>query len=203
MAATDPIDRPLLAHPGDDPYEIEWPDDTKELRDAELARKEALAAIVPAPRFLTAAVLGLGIVVLFLLPVALASTQPSIFTAFFAPLAIAGLVLGGPVLLLLDRINSRLPRAIPELLHLVLGFAVGAIWTWVIITNFQDQLFDEDGQLNVVRQIATIFVGSMGATAFLTVFLYVDKARLKRKAIFLSAILLLVALVMSIVANVT
>ena len=47
----------LVAKPGDDPYELDWPDDAKELRAAERAAKAKAAAVKPVPRLFAATVI--------------------------------------------------------------------------------------------------------------------------------------------------
>src|SRR6187431_165198 len=96
-------DRPGIT-PADDPYEFEWPDDAKEERAAERAAETKKAEVNPAPRLLTALVLGIGVVLVFIFPVALVAGAIGFWIAVAAPVIVGGIVLGLLPAVLLERV---------------------------------------------------------------------------------------------------
>ena len=86
-------ERPSIT-PADDPYEFDWPDDAKAERAAEREKAAARDAVRPAPLYLSAIVIGVGMVLAFMLPIAVVTGQFGWFIAFAGPVIIGGLVLG-------------------------------------------------------------------------------------------------------------
>ena len=122
--------------PSDDPYEFDWPDDAKEQRAAERAAEANRKHVKPAPLYLSAIVIGTGMVLLLILPVALVAGAISFFVAVAAPIVIGGLIVAFLPAVLLQRATATWRRGLPELAFLVLGLMIGAGWTWVVMTLF-------------------------------------------------------------------
>lgn len=144
--------------PADDPYEFDWPDDAKEERAAQRATEAKRAAVKPAPLLLSAVVIGIGVVLLFILPIAVVAGALTVWIAMAAPVVLGGLVLALLPALLLQRATLTWRRGLPEIAFLVLGVALGAGWSWVFITLF-------DGP-SAFRVRAAVFMGTAVAAAF-------------------------------------
>src|SRR5690606_31219641 len=142
-----------IAASGEDPYEINWPDDAKEMRAAERERAAQRASTRPAPRYLTAIVLGLSIVLGFIAPVAFVIGAPGILIGFAAPVVFAGLIVAFPAAALLERVSRRWRTGLPELAFLVLGIAIGYGWTHFLISLAPSDLFESAAEFEFVRSI--------------------------------------------------
>ena len=195
-----PTERPGIT-PGDDPYEYEWPDDAQEERAAEREVEASRALTRPAPRFLAAFVLGTSTVLMFILPLALISGATGFFIAVAAPVVLGGLILAAVPALLLERVSRTWRRGLPEVAFLVLGFAIGAAWTWVALTLFQDVLFADPAQLLNVRAPSAIFMGTAVASAFFAARAFADGFRRAPKVVYTVGGLIALLTVLSIYAN--
>lgn len=187
--------------PGDDPYEFEWPDDAQEARAAEREREASRALVRPAPRYLTAIVLGIATVLVFILPVALVAGAAGLFIAAAAPVVLAGLVLALVPAALLERVSRNWRRGLPELAFLVLGFAIGAGWTWVFVTLLPDSFFEGPGQMAAIRAPASVFMGTAVASAFFAAHSFTDGARRAPKVIYSVGGLIVLLTILSVYAN--
>jgi len=187
--------------PGDDPYEFEWPDDAQEERAAEREREASRALVRPAPRYLTAIVLGVTTVLVFILPVALVAGAVGFFIAAAAPVVVGGLILAFLPAALLERVSRGWRRGLPELAFLVLGFAIGAGWTWVFVTAFASGLFPDPAQMPAVRAPASVFMGTAVASAFFAARTFTDGARRAPKAVYATGGLVVLLTLLSLYAN--
>lgn len=187
----------LTARPGDDPYELEWPDDAKEARAAERAERARRAAIKPAPRWLAAASAGIGVTLLFILPVALVAGAPGLLVSSTLPIVMVGLVLGLPLLLVIERLTAPLPRGVTELALVVVGGAIGYGLTYVVAT----WLSAGQDNLETVRSVTSIFMMTATASGFLAAHMLADSFRIRPKAVWLVAGLLAVLTVFSVMVN--
>jgi hypothetical protein len=178
------------AESGEDPYEIEWPDDAKELRAAEREEAAKRALVRPAPLLLSAVAIGITTVMVFILPISLLGGALGFWVAVAAPVTIAGLVLALPPALLLQRVSRTWRRGFPELAFVVLGVAIGAGWTWVFITLLASQLFSDPTQMPPVRVQAAIFMGTAVASAFVGARAFAESFSRVPKAVYgMSAVL--------------
>ena len=187
----------LTARPGDDPYELDWPDDAKEARAAERAERARRAAIQPAPRLLAAASAGIGVTLLFILPVSLVAGAPGILVSATLPVVLVGVVLGLPLLVAIERLTKPLPRGITELALLVVGGAIGYGLTYVVAT----WLSAGQDNLATVRSVTSIFMMTATASGFLTAHMIADSFRMRPKAVWLVSGLLVVLTVFSVMVN--
>ena len=144
--------------PSDDPYEYDWPDDAKEARAAERAAAAVKDAVRPAPLYLSAIVIGTGLVLAFILPVALVAGALTFFVAVAAPVVIGGLVVAFLPAVLLQRVTVNWRRGLPEVAFLVLGLVIGGGWTYLVMTLFNA------AQPDIVR--AATFMATAVAAAF-------------------------------------
>lgn len=192
---------PLPGDDGRDPYEIEWPDDAKDLRAAERAAQAKRALVRPAPLYLSAAVIGLGTVLVFILPVSLVAGSTGIFIALSAPIIVGGLVLALPPALLLARASREWRRGLPELAFIALGAAVGAGWTWVFLTAFQRALFADAVQMAAVRAPSSVFMGTAVASAFMGARAFARPFSAMPKAVYSAAGLITLLALSSVYAN--
>jgi hypothetical protein len=128
-------DRPGIT-PADDPYEFDWPDDAKEERAAEREKAAAAATVRPAPLLLSAVVIGTGVVLAFVLPVAIVAGALQFFIAVTAPIVIGGVVVALLPAVLLERVSRGWRRGFPQAAFLALGLVVGGGWTWLVMTVF-------------------------------------------------------------------
>ena len=144
--------------PADDPYEFDWPDDSKEARAAEREAAAVKADVKPAPLLLSALVIGNALVLAFILPVAVVAGQLSFWIAMAAPVVIGGLVVALLPAVLLERATRGWRRGLPELAFIALGMLIGIGWTWFVVTLF-------DGP-PTFRVRASVFMGTAVAAAF-------------------------------------
>jgi hypothetical protein len=185
-----PEDRQGIS-PADDPYEFDWPDDAKEQRAAERAAAAERVYVKPAPLLLSAVTIGIGTVLLFILPVALVAGAITFFIAIAAPVVIGGLVVALLPAYLLQRVSGNWRRGLPEIAFLVLGFAIGMGWTWVIM-----QLFNAPAQ-DIPR--AAVFMGTAVAAAFFAARAWAEPFRLQAKLVYVAAGLIALLTIASIV----
>lgn len=177
--------------PADDPYEFDWPDDAKAERAAERAAAAERAYVKPAPLLLSAITIGIGFVLLFILPVSLVAGALTFFIAMAAPVVIGGLVLALLPAYLLQRASRGWRRGLPEVAFLVLGFALGMGWTWVIMS-----LFNAPSQ-DIVR--AAVFMGTAVAAAFFAARAWAEPFRLQPKLVYIASGMIALLTVASIV----
>jgi len=182
-------DRPGIS-PADDPYEFDWPDDAKEERAAARAAAAERAYVKPAPLLLSAVVIGIGMVLLFVLPISVVAGALTFFIAIAAPIVIGGLVLALLPAYLLHVASRGWRRGLPEVAFLVLGFAIGMGWTWVIMT-----LFNAPSQ-DVPR--ASVFMGTAVAAAFFAARAWAEPFRRMPRYVYTAAGLIALLTVSSI-----
>jgi hypothetical protein len=144
--------------PAEDPYAFDWPDDAKEARAEQRAAEASRASVRPAPLLLSAITIGIGTVLVFVLPVAVVAGALSVWVAMAAPIVIGGLVLALLPAIVLERVTRTWRRGLPEIAFLVLGLVIGAGWTWLAITVF-------DGP-SAFRVRTSVFMGTAVAAAF-------------------------------------
>lgn len=174
MAGNDE-DRAL--QPGDDPYEFDWPDDSKEMRAAERAKASARSVVTPAPRSLTAIVIGLTVVFLFLVPIGLVVGDMRVLTVAAAPIALAGLVLGFPLAAMLERVSRTWRTGLSEVATLLLGVATGYGWTFAFITYLPADVFGSEEDFFFIRSVSSIFMATATASAFMAAKFGTDRLR--------------------------
>ena len=182
----------LVAKPGDDPYELDWPDEEADARAAARAERERQREANKTPRWLAAAAAGLGTTVLFLVPVALVGGAPGlVFTGAF-PIVVVGLVLGLPILLLIERLTQNVPSGITEVALLLVGGATGYGLTYVVATYLSA---GEEG-LGTIRAVTSLFMMTASATGFVVAHLAAERFRRNPRAVYLTSALLVIAAVM-------
>jgi hypothetical protein len=191
----------LTARPGDDPYELEWPDDSKELRAAEREQAAQRALVRPAPVVLTQLVIGIGVVFAFLLPVAIVTGAPAVLLYLAAPVAVAGLVLAFPAAWLLERVSRTWRKGLADLAFIVLGLAVGYGWTFVLLTLFQDQAFPDEVDISLIRSWMAIFMGTAVASSFAVTHAATGWFRMRPKAVYGGALVIGLLIILSAIAN--
>jgi hypothetical protein len=162
-------DRPGIT-PADDPYEFDWPDDAKDARAAERAAAAAKVEVKPAPLLLTALVIGIGMVLVFILPVSIVAGAITFWIAMAAPVVLGGLVLGLLPAVLLERVSRGWRRGLPEIAFVAVGFLVGFGWTWLAVAAF-------DGA-SAFGIRAAVFMGTAVAAGYLAARQWTDAFRL-------------------------
>lgn len=189
--------------PDDDPYEFEWPDDAKELRAAEREVARAKAEVRPAPRALTAYVLGLGTVLLFEIAIAVAYQSPAIMLSL-APVTAGAAVPALIIILAIDVATRRLRNEFATPIYPFVGAILGFAWTYTLIGFAYDQwggvtpeIADEADSL---RTLASIVMMTATATGFFVVRVATDKARAYPKPVYIGGAVIAV-MVASGVAN--
>lgn len=193
-------DRPGIT-PADDPYEFDWPDDEKDARAAERAEQAQRAEVAPAPAFLTAIVLGIGMVLVFILPVAVVAGAIGFWIAVAAPVIVGGLVLGLVPALLLERVSRGWRRGLPEIAFILVGFLVGFGWTWLAMTAFQEFLFPNEATMAVVRVRASVFMGTAVAAGYLAARSWTEPVRRHPRFVYGAGALIGLLGILSIIAN--
>lgn len=195
-------DDDLTAKPGDDPYELDWPDEERDARAAAREQERLAGEVEPAPRPLAALVIGIGLTLLCILPVAVIGSQIGFFIAVAAPVAAGGALVAFPTGLLLDRVVRRMPTGVGEVAFLVLGGAIGYGLTWVGLTLFQEYLFASEQDLVVVRSQASIFMMTATAVGFVGAYMLADKLRRYPKQVWILGGLVGALVVLSVIANI-
>lgn len=179
----------LVAKPGDDPYELNWPDEEVDARTAERAERARLRDARRSPRWLAAAAAGIGTTVLFVVPIALIAGAPgAVFAAAF-PIVIVGVVFGIPMLLLIERVTRTLPRGFTEAALLVVGGAIGFGLMYVLATA----LSAGQGNAGTVRTVSALFMMTATATGFMVAHVTADRFSRFPRAVWLTAGLLVAA----------
>ncbi len=176
--------------PADDPYEFEWPDDAAEQRAAERAKAAQKADVKPASLMLSATVIGIGTVLLFMLPVTIVAGAINVWIAMAAPVVIGGLFALIPAILI-HRITASWRKGLPELAFVLGGFLVGWGWSWFIITAF-------DGP-SAFRVRAAVFMGTAVAAAFLAARTWAEPFRRFPKQVYIGAAIIVFLTVASII----
>jgi hypothetical protein len=179
----------LIAKPGDDPYELNWPDEEVDARAAARAEKARQREAHKAPRWLAAAVAGIGTTALFVVPVALVAGAPAFALAAAFPITVVGVLLGLPTLLLIERVTKSLPRGITELALLLVGGAIGYGLTYVLASYLSA---GQDG-LATIRTVTSLFMMTATAAGFMVGHFSAEKFRRRPRAVWLTAGLLLAA----------
>lgn len=187
--------------PGDDPYEYEWPDDAQEQRAREREAVANQALNRPAPRLLTALVLGFSTVLLFITPVALIAGAAPFIIAITAPLVVGGLILAFPPAALLEYVSRGWRRGVPELAFVLLGLAIGGGWTWVFLTLFVDVMFADPAQMPSVRAPSAVFMGTAVASAMFAAHTFADGLRRSPKVVYSIGGFIALLTVLSVYAN--
>lgn len=191
-------DKPGIS-PSDDPYEFEWPDDTKDERQAELERRRAeLAAKPQAPLWLTALTLGVLTVMLYVMAIAAVGRVPSFAVQLAAPIALVAIVAALPIGLIVERLTRPLRTGASEVIFLVLGGALGYFWTFgvweaflsdYLLTNFGDVAASDNPQAEVdgFRDASSVFMMTATATAFLVARMLSETVARYRIGVYLAA----------------
>jgi len=183
-------DRPGIT-PADDPYEFDWPDDAKEARAAEREQAIHKAAVQPAPVLLTAIVIGIGMVLVFILPVSIVAGALTFWIAMAAPVVLGGLVFGLLPAVLLERVSRGWRRGFPEVAFIAVGFLVGFGWTWLAV-----EFFDGTSAFGIR---AAVFMGTAVAAGYLAARQWTDALRRSPRAVYTLAGLIGLLTVVSIV----
>ncbi|WP_084105974.1 hypothetical protein [Demequina sp. NBRC 110056] len=191
----------LTARPGEDPYELEWPDDAKDQRAAEREAVAAAGAVKPVSRGLAALVIGVGLTLLCVLPLGVIGGQIGFFLAVAAPVILGGVLVAWPTGLLLDRVVRRMPTGVGEIAFVLLGGAVGYGLTWGGLTLFQEALFASAQDLEIVRSQGSIFMMTATAVGFLGAYMLADKIRPFPKQVMIIGGFIVVMFVASVAAN--
>lgn len=198
-AADDELQRELeslVAKPGDDPYELEWPDDAKEQRAAERAAKAKREAIKPAPRLLAATVIGLSLPILFIVPIALVAGAPALVVAVAFPIVLLGLLTGLPSFVLIEKVGARFPRGVTDVSLLIVGGGLGFGLTYVMFTYAYRNEPDIDG----MRQMVSLLMMTAVAASMMAAHGLADQFRMKPRAVWVSLAVLVLVTVASLVS---
>ena len=187
----------LTAKPGDDPYELDWPDEEKDARAQARAEKAEQAERRKAPRLVAAATAGIGVTLLFIVPVALVAGAPTLVFSAAMPIVLVGLLLGLPMLILIERVTARMRRGITELVLILVGGATGYGLTYVLATSLSA---GQDG-LETIRTVTSLFMLTATATGFLVAHLAAESFRRRPLAVWTTAGLLVVLALMGVFVN--
>jgi hypothetical protein len=160
------------------------------MRAAERAQAAKKAAVAPAPRWLTAMVIGIGVVLVFVAIVALSMGAPMIFIGFALPVIAAGALLAFPIGLLLERVSRGWRKGYPEIAFLMVGLAVGAGWTYAGISLFGLVQSSDPGQVSFVRSVAGIFMATATASAFMAAKFWTDGLRMQPRVVYSFAVII-------------
>ena len=175
--------------PAEDPYEFDWPDDAKEARAAERAKAAATADVKPAPLILSALVIGIGTVLLFILPVTVVAGALNVWIAMAAPVVIGGLLALIPAVLL-QRVTLNWRKGLTEIAFIAVGFLVGWGWSWLIITAFEGP--------SAFRVRAAVFMGTAVAAAYVAARTWAEPFRRFPKYVYIVAGLIALLTVSSV-----
>lgn len=179
----------LVAKPGDDPYELTWPDEEVDARAAAREAKAREREAHKAPRWLAAAAAGIGTTALFLVPVALVGGAPGFALAGAFPITVVGLVIGLPTLLLIERVTKDIPRGITEVALLLVGGAIGYGLTYVLASYLSA---GSEG-LATIRTVTSLFMMTATAAGFMVAHLGAERFRRFPRAVWLTSGLLAAA----------
>lgn len=177
-----------LAKPGEDPYHIEWPDDSKEMRTAERERAAKAAAIIPAPRALTAATIGIGVVLVFVTAITVIAGSLITLVWLALPIILAGVLFALPLGLLLERVSQTWRKGLPEMAFLAAGLVIGITWTHGAIAAMEtlmgQSVADNPGDAVFIRSASGAFMGTAVATAFLCAKFWTEPFRRQPRLVF-------------------
>lgn len=166
--------------PAEDPYEFDWPDDAKEARAAERAEAAAKADVKPAPLWLTEITVGIATVLAFIFPVTVvAGNAVPPFIELVLLVVLGGVTVGLIPALILKPIIRGWRRGLPELAAVVVGFVVGAAWTWLFLTW--------QAAPDPVRVRISVFMGTAVAAAYYVALAWSQKIRTAPRAVFATA----------------
>lgn len=182
----------LVAKPGDDPYELKWPDEEVDARTAARAAAAAKRESKKTPRWLASAVAGIGTTVLFLVPIGLVAGAPGVVLTGAFPITVVGLLFGLPVLLLVERLTKNIPSGITEIALLLIGGATGYGLTYVVATYLSA---GQEG-METVRTVTSLFMMTATASGFVVAHIAAERFRRNPRAVYLTAVLLIAAAVM-------
>lgn len=184
----------LVAKPGDDPYELDWPDDAKELRAAERAAKAKAAAVKPVPRLFAATVIGLGITNLFVVPIAVVSGTPLLAVFSTLPIVVLGLLFGLPTFVVIEKVTANLRRGIADVALMIVGGGMGFGLAYVAMAF----LAGDDGIDGALRQYAGLYMMTAVATSMMCAHGFATGFSRKPPAVWLTAGVLTLSLVTSV-----
>jgi hypothetical protein len=187
----------LVAKPGDDPYELNWPDEEVDARAAARAEKARQREAHKAPRWLAAAAAGIGTTVLFLVPVALVAGAPAFALAGAFPITVVGILLGLPTLLLIERVTANVPRGVTEIALLLVGGAIGYGLTYVLASYLSA---GQEG-LSTIRTVTSLFMMTATAAGFMVAHLAAERFRRFPRAVWLTSGLLIAAAILGAVIS--
>jgi hypothetical protein len=187
----------LVAKPGDDPYELNWPDEEVDARTAARAEKARQREAGKAPRWLAAAAAGIGTTILFVVPVALVGGAPAFALAAAFPITVVGLALGLPTFALIDRLTRNVPRGVTEIALLLVGGAIGYGLTYVLASYLSA---GQEG-LATIRTVTSLFMMTASAAGFMVAHLAAESFRRRPRAVWLTAGLIAASAIMGAVIS--
>lgn len=185
--------------PGEDPTEFDWPDDAKELRQAEREADRKRAAVNPAPRVLVAYLLGTWTVLAFIGVISSFQGGLDLLIGLAAPVALVGFVAALPLGLILERLTRDRGYGIPTVAFLVVGGLVGYAWTFAVVSWMRPAIeaywvaggasYDAGyaAQFTGLRQVASTFMLTAVATGFVLARTYTDRVRHFPKVVYFAA----------------
>ena len=179
--------------PESDPYEYEWPDDGKDLRAAEREKAQKTADIKPAPRWLTAWALGVGVQLAFFAIIALVAGSIALLVQLTFPTVLVATAGALPVGLVLERITRGWRPGYGEGTFLGVGMLIGFTWTYLAIDSSPDLFVSNTESLDSTRQVASIFMLTSVGAAFFVARTATEAARFKPKMVYIgTAIIVLI-----------
>jgi hypothetical protein len=187
----------LVAKPGDDPYELNWPDEEVDARTAARAEKARQREANKAPRLLAAAAAGIGTTILFIVPIALVAGAPAFALAAAFPITVVGLLLGLPTLLLIERVTKNVPGGITEIALLIVGGAIGYGLTYVLATY----LSAGQESLPTIRTVTSLFMMTATAAGFVVAHISAERFRRSPRAVWITAVLIGLSAIMGAVIS--
>ena len=177
-------DEAPVIQPENDPYEFQWPDDAKDLRAAEREKARKKADITPAPRWLTAWALGVGVQLAFFGIIAVVAGSIALLVQLTFPTVLVATVGALPVGLVLERITRGWRPGYGEATFLGAGMLIGFTWTYLAIGASPDLFVSNTESLASTRQVASIFMLTSVGSAFFVARAATDAVRYKPKTVY-------------------
>jgi hypothetical protein len=190
-------EEPRSITPSDDPYEFDWPDDAKELRAAEREAVRKRAAIRPAPRYLTAYLIGTWTVLVLIGIFTVINGMPQVFVGVVAPIAVVALVAALPLGAIIEVLTRRFNQGISVLVFLLVGASVGYYWTFTL-TGWMYSHYTiswwETAEVAARRDAVSLFMMTAVACAFVLARNLTDEMKVRPKVVYIAlAVLVLFA----------
>jgi hypothetical protein len=188
-------EKPRGISPGEDAYSYDWPDDAKELRAAERAAARKRADVHPAPRYLTAYLVGTWTVLAFVAAFALVLQEPALLIGVTAPIAIVGLVAALPLGAILEILTRRFHQGISVLVFLVVGATVGYYWTFSMAGWILSHYNAPAEEAAASQEAVAVFMLTAVACAFVVARNTTDEVRMRPRPVYVAlAVLVLLAI---------